>query len=1368
MAVAREKRLSAAGRDWGDIKDEQDIEETALIWSWRAGAISNARLELAKSIVRISTPVTLLSEAFQLLWVYIKIPWTLRWQVIDLTRREVGLKQQVNNLQEERDAARNNGIRYLMALLVESGAEIAMLEDKVKRLEIDLQTVNDGRATMLWREKAKENLELRRRTYEEILERDKKIKRLRDYRDDNAATSLGLDIRGQQTLRRLREELIRAEDKLAHSEMIIEKLKNSEAKIDEERERIKKDALYGKSARLEELYTNSAVQVEELSEKLKNYEYLADPEHDIEAVQRHCNEVKQRLQQEIDDKTQQISTYKAQIDHAMGSMNWADNKFDPLDKHFGFVSGAKAEIRRLSAALQRFEFSQLAPKKQVERLDILNDDVGRLSDQLEDFRVMRDDLQRANLQHETDLDRLRERLARRNRKITSLQTQNTELHVQLREARTVVPPAGALNVVGMATPLIEIFTRNLFTLEREIRRRDREVDEFPALLRIDDVPKIEREPGEIFLLRITELLLGRFHYLSTLTREGDPPLLGAADDWVDDDTDTPENLDARALARLLRLTEFWGYIGTLHYETIMYVRHFCRELGIAPGVELPETPRSPNLSPPPLPPDRRTDLFQARFTRYEDFNMKAWDVYELAPGDPTSAISATNAMLQSVRAQLPGHDASNIPLAEFTRNLVDVLGRDILFMIDPINERDVAEALYRVDHSFVLKTVVPRQRRDGITYTYHSREIVYPDELEVPPPRRIVVLYLSGDRWYGMNPKPERYELTESPEESPNGSVDDQSPPPNPGPVAFVMTNWKVDSYRPTWLIHGTVHDWRAGLSMICAVARSFHWQYPGVLFHNMNEAQAYEDLYQRCNRRHPHHDMDYSPLHIQAVLEDILGSPDGRPHYRLATISEQDINGAQVYYATILGDPESNSPILYIYNQGSLGLFGNNTPRFCAMRRRRENDSDEISGDLSWLRDVGPENEPPEELPEDKRPDLPPYPPPAVHLQRIENYGRNSVRAPFNKDPWKFFYEIDHFNEGLQRGNEDWMHDCAPRALYTSMADQMEIAHLTLEDIIQAFEDVFPNHRNAWQDEEVARVLYHPRLGGLTLGIVRGILYDDRTMIVHHWDQPENYDPTSGDILFVAQLTDQQPGGRPGNKYHWASMQYTAGGVFLNPVVDKVLPAPPRPSMPPRSRIGPLLDAATGLLRGPINDPATGGGSSGRANSKTAESFPSRHGQRREAPPPPADSTGTQQQGLNPDVAPFTSGAVGPGNKQQQQGYGSNTFTLEEQLRHAREMREMFGYQGAGDDDSKRTRGKERGTRRGKGRGKGEREREGEGVEKGRGRGKRGRDIERGGRGRGRAGGRRGGRGGGRGGRGRGNVRHLGRLDEKEEEEEL
>ncbi|RAL67136.1 hypothetical protein DID88_007914 [Monilinia fructigena] len=407
-------------------------------------------------------------------------------------------------------------IRNLTASLEGSDTQVAILKNEVENLKKDLETVNNGSAAMLWQEKEKQYLELKKRTDEGILERDLKIKRLRDSRDDNPATSLGLDVRGQQTLRRQREELITAENELAHSQMLIEALMNKEAKFDEERERIKKEAVHGTSERLQELYTNSTIQVEELSEKLKRLEHFERSENDIAAFQRQCKEEKESCNKNIADKAQQISTYEALIDHAMASMDWDDNRFYPIDKYYGYISGAKVEIRRLEAEILQLGLSRLSPGRRIESLDELSLEKDRLLDERVVLRKTRDDLQNRNIQHEKNLIRFREQLIRRNTQITNLQAQNTKLRAELRDGRAVVPLAGRLSIAGIAAPVIEIFIRHLLDLEREIRNRGREVDELPALPGIDGVPKIEREPGDISILRIVLWIGDRFDYLSTL------------------------------------------------------------------------------------------------------------------------------------------------------------------------------------------------------------------------------------------------------------------------------------------------------------------------------------------------------------------------------------------------------------------------------------------------------------------------------------------------------------------------------------------------------------------------------------------------------------------------------------------------------------------------------------------------------------------------------------------------------------------------------------------------------------------------------------------------------------------------------------
>ncbi|TGO20572.1 hypothetical protein BPAE_0285g00170 [Botrytis paeoniae] len=339
----------------------------------------------------------------------------------------------------------------LVSSFIEAGAEMAILKDRVKTLEEGLKTVNNGRATILWRETVQENLELRRQAQEKILERDMTIKRLRDNRDESAVTSLSLDSRGQQILRKLQERLISAENNLAHFEMIVEKSKFDEIKHEEEKEQTKRDALYGESERLGELYTDAVIQADELTEELKRFEFSTDPEHDIEAVQRHCNKEKEKLQREVATKNVQISTFKAQIDHAMGSMNWADDRFQPLDKYFEFIPGAKGEIRRLSTALEKVHFQNIVPQApemadQMRYLENLTTEKNHLLDERRSIQVILAELSQNKTQSEAELVRLRDRVARRNTQVTNLKTRNTELQVQLREAQATALPLGeALN-----------------------------------------------------------------------------------------------------------------------------------------------------------------------------------------------------------------------------------------------------------------------------------------------------------------------------------------------------------------------------------------------------------------------------------------------------------------------------------------------------------------------------------------------------------------------------------------------------------------------------------------------------------------------------------------------------------------------------------------------------------------------------------------------------------------------------------------------------------------------------------------------------------------------------------------------------------
>ncbi|ESZ94299.1 hypothetical protein SBOR_5295 [Sclerotinia borealis F-4128] len=1170
-------------------------------------------------------------------------------------------------------------IHTLTTSVVESDAQIAILKDRVKTLENDLKDINDGRATMLWRQKEKENTELRKKAYEEIMEREVKINRLRDLRDDNAATSLGLDAIGQQTLRRLREELVRVENELAHSEMIIEKLKKKEAEIDEDKEAIKKEALYGEPERLGKLYKNATIQVEELSEKLKRFDYFAEPEHDIVAIQRHCNEERERLQREILNKNQQISTYRAQIDHAMGSMGWADNKFEPLDKYLGFVSGAKEEIRRLAAALQRLEFLNLAPQgpRSIRRLSMLNDltrERDRLLDERQDLRVIRNELLERTTRNETELARLRDRVTRRDTQITNLIARSKDLQVQLREARVAAPPAGASSIAGILAPTIVIFIRNLLALEREIGRRGRQLPDFPEIPGINGVPKIEREPGELSMLRTITRIVKRFSDVSRLVRHIVPPWLEAANDWVDDGTDDAENLNALTLNSMLQMKDLWDYIGTLHRETISLVHEVCQDFGIQPRVQIPPRSKSPSPMPsrspsPPLDPrPGYRDLFPAVFTRLEMFDMEIWDVYPLENQYTTSALSAAYAIQQSIHAQLPNHPAGNLTIAEFRGHLVDVLGRSIDFLATPINEREVAETLYRIDHSFVLKTVSQFPRRDG-GIKYFSREITYPNTLEVSPPMRVIVLYLYASRWQGMSPKPEGRPLPESEEESSSESEHGQDSPSRS--VPFNIADWKLGHLVSGWTIPGQ-DVLRENLSLICAVVRSFKFQYPGVLIpNNMDESQAYENMYQIFNQRFPHCERNYTPLHLISVLGNILETPDNKPDFIPAIISHYDIDGDVEYYRQILGekwDVKSGltgiRPLLYILH--------NANGTFAAMRRRRKNDSDSIFAITDWFQDD--ERSPPDISPTGiPLPDSPPAPPtgipppvpppapptgipppvpppappadvppadsapadslPALNLPRIENYGRNATKAPFDRSGWTFFTDIDHFNEGLEHGYEDWIHDCAPKALQLSMEHQYN-SSLSLDRVKQLFNDVFPNHHNAWQDEQVARMLLHPGMKAMrpqiSLAILHGFLYGDFTIMLYPWDKPDDFYAPYKRIVYIASIRDLRPSrirGRQDHKHHWVGMAHESGCPIPNfpPPPKRMTFVPPNPpplpmELPVPSLVSlyrPLLNAATGVEKSTQVLEAHGD-SSHWANFDSTEGFAAMSGQRWVPPPSP------------------------------------------------------------------------------------------------------------------------------------------------------
>ncbi|KAF7923272.1 hypothetical protein EAE99_006969 [Botrytis elliptica] len=1132
-------------------------------------------------------------------------------------------------------------IQNLVSSFIEAGAEMAILKDKVKTLEEDLKTVNNGRATMLWRETAQENLELRRHAQEEILERDVTIKRLRDDRDESAVTSLSLDSRGQQILRKLQERLISAEVDLAHSEMIVEKSKFDKIKHEEEMEQTKRDALYGESERLGGLYTDAVIQASELTEELKRFEFSTDPECDIEAVQRHCNQEREKLQGEIAIKNVQISTFKAQIDHAMGSMNWADNRFEPLDKYFGFIPGAKDEIRRLSTALEKVHFQNIVPQapemaNQLRYLENLTTEKNHLLDERQSSRVILAELSQGRTQNEAELVRLRDRVARRNTQVTNLKILNTELQLQLREAQVAAPPVGeALNITGIAAPILAIYARNLLALRREMQERGKEISDIPDIPGAHGIPRVEGEPLEISILRISNQLTGIFHDLSRLVRESDPPWLGATDDWVDDNTDSPENLNARRLSRILKLKDIWDYIGTLNYDTILFVREICQKFGIEPGFELPERPQSPSPPPsptpsPPPPRSRDRDLFPALFTQYEVFDIEKWNVFPHDQENITPAFSVISALQRSIQEQLPDDDAVNLEPIEFEAHLAGTLGRDINFLIDPIHERDVAEALYKISNSFVLKTVTQFPRRNG-GFRYLSREILYPDTLEVTPPRKVVVLYLSGNIWQGMSLKP-----VESEHESDSGS-DVQAPPRDPRSftlMEFDLTDWKVGHVIDRWTIPGQA-VLREGLSSISAVANSLHWQYPGILWNNIRANEAYEDLFGRFQRAHPHHEEDYFQEHVQVVLDDILRNGANRPHYRLAAITPHEVAaGDSRFFVSIYGD-DSESPLLYVVCQPQIGWRG--------MRRRRDGDSDGFLGDLEWgfsvqqLRDEEIRAEeiqavelPVGELPAERLPagslpanpiviDEPVEAPPilpAVILPRIENYGTNSIKAPFDSDGWTFNVDLEHFNEGLRRGGNrtPWIHNCAPRALYYSIRHQRPNylrGNLTPESVLQAFNDVFPRHENSWKDEEVARILRgYPTLGGYELAIVNCMTRADGTIIVLAWSQPSGYNPASDNLLFVASVSDRRIGYcQEDDRHHWVGMRYRDGEAIPNPRLFRPQPAIPPPK-PPKSKFMPLLNAATSS-QGSKKTPVSKSSASTWSNFDSSKSFVSQSGQK-------------------------------------------------------------------------------------------------------------------------------------------------------------
>lgn len=1293
--IARENRVAAAGRQWEDIIDDQDVEDMTLIWSWRTGLVNSACFELVILLVRALAPFTMIKDACLSFWTY--DPLTLRQQVADLIQQRDAARndrsryfvasqifkrlvlrcrnehqdfndqdesmRRIRELEQQRDyrqaayedltlkytllhqassaLTRAGGptrsverlpeaaahtkdlhrsqIRMLIASFVKSGAEVVKLQDRTKTLEEDLRFFNDGRATMLWREKEKENLELEKRFYEQILERDAKIMRLRDGRDDNTATLLGLDARGQQALRKQREQLTRAEDELAHAEMTIEKMRENETRCDEEKEEIKKTALYGEPERFAQLYRAALAENEDLSEKLKRFEYLAEPENDIDAYQRRCNEEKEKLRHEIADKTQQISTYKAQIDHAMGSLEWADNRFDPLDKYLGFVSGAKAEIRRLAAAMQYLESLNLAPqgprtRQQFEVLNDLTTERYRLLDEKQNLVVIVDDLQNTNNRQERTLGTLNLLIDRINAQKTNLQNQITELRVQLREG---------LDITRTGNPIVMMFAKNILALEMEILRRGKYVNRLPAIPGLNGVPRIEREPNEIMIWRIVHLFTERYHHLRALVEESEPPWLGAAEDWVDDNTETPENVDARTLHQTLTMGDIFEYLGTLDHETILFYREVIRrQLGIRHNVELPERSRSPSparspsSSPPPLPPSMNRGyplpprlmnrvFFPPVFTQYEEFDLDRWHLYPFGPEERTPALSIPNAIQRSIQAQWPEQGAGNLLLAEVTRHLRAILGGSLGSFNYPINEGDGAEALYRSNHSFILRIVITH-RREGGTVRHVSRDIVYPDDLDVLEPRRIVVLYLNGRFWQGMGQKPES--------DAESGHVsepesDHELDLNRPLYQEFDERPWRADLIPMEWKIPGETTN--SELHSISAVARSFHWQYPGVLFPaKMTAQQACVDLYQRFNRRYPRYHGEYTFFHIQGVLNGILGRRTDRAHFRLALVRYEYVKPTIRNSTNIFGSDHPESPILYILYIPSMMKI-----QCRGMRRRREDDEARFLGNLDWNLNEAPLNDQPISP-------VPPFnPPPAVSLAKIENYEAQFIRADFNRVGWEFFINWDHFSQGLARGNEDWAHDCAPEALYSSLQSQYAIGNLSVDDVFRAFRNVFPNHSNTWQDEEVARVLkFHQGLGSLALGIVRGNIFDNQPVIINHWHQPESYDGNEN-ILFVAQITDQRrpPGDRPDHRYHWVGMRYQRGGQLPKPPPHKAkMTMQPHPNPPqPQSLVLPLLQAAT------VGDGMTGTaqvpqpGAAGWANFQTTESYASKTGKAWEAPPP-------------------------------------------------------------------------------------------------------------------------------------------------------
>ncbi|ESZ92134.1 hypothetical protein SBOR_7481 [Sclerotinia borealis F-4128] len=183
----------------------------------------------------------------------------------------------------------------------------------------------------------------------------------------------------------------------------------------------------------------------------------------------------------------------------------------------------------------------------------------------------------------------------------------------------------------------------------------------------------------------------------------------------------------------------------------------------------------------------------------------------------------------------------------------------------------------------------------------------------------------------------------------------------------------------------------------------------------------------------------------------------------------------------------------------------------------------------------------------------------PALNLSRIENY--------------------DHFVEDLEHANEDWIHECAPKAFQLSIGYQYN-SPFTLDKVKQLFNDVFPFYYNAWQDEEVARILLHPGMGVLRSRISLGIV----------------------------RVTDLRPspiGGRQDRRHHWVGMKYQP----RRPVPDSPPPKARATFIPPPNNPLPvslyrlLLNAVTGVERS-TQDLESYGGSSYWANFDTAEGF--------------------------------------------------------------------------------------------------------------------------------------------------------------------